>query len=172
MVRSRGLEPPHRFRYKHLKLARLPIPPRPHGYKKGYIGVPICLQLTHLKQHPLTITLAPQASASANSATSAGVKSITSGPSFRRSGKWPCCAGIRLQKDAFKLRSRFDQIPFAHNIIPVEDAPRLQSTDLHHDALRNTGTKQIPSASAPQIVEQLGRAVARPQGTEPATSRG
>jgi hypothetical protein len=30
MVRMKGLEPSHRFRYKHLKLARLPIPPHPH----------------------------------------------------------------------------------------------------------------------------------------------
>ena len=28
MVRSRGLEPPHPYRYMHLKHARLPIPPR------------------------------------------------------------------------------------------------------------------------------------------------
>jgi hypothetical protein len=49
MVRSRGLEPPHRFQYKHLKLARLPIPPRPHGYKKGLHWRPNFLQLNDFK---------------------------------------------------------------------------------------------------------------------------
>jgi hypothetical protein len=29
LVRPRGLEPPHRFQYMHLKHARLPIPPWP-----------------------------------------------------------------------------------------------------------------------------------------------
>ena len=36
------------------------------------MGVPICLQLNDFKEHDLIASLAPQASASANSATSAG----------------------------------------------------------------------------------------------------
>ena len=40
-----------------------------NGYKTGYIGVPICLQLNDFKEHDLSTLLAPQGSASANSAT-------------------------------------------------------------------------------------------------------
>ena len=42
-----------------------------NGYKTGYIGIPLCLQLNDFKEHGLSHSLAPQASASANSATSA-----------------------------------------------------------------------------------------------------
>src|SRR5262245_14706034 len=38
MVRSRGLEPPRDFSHKHLKLARLPVPPRPHGAGRRRLG--------------------------------------------------------------------------------------------------------------------------------------
>src|SRR5262245_65643157 len=39
MVRSRGLEPPRDFSHKHLKLARLPVPPRPHGAGRRPLGL-------------------------------------------------------------------------------------------------------------------------------------
>lgn len=37
MVPRRGLEPPHRCQYQHLKLARLPIPPSGLSEKRLFL---------------------------------------------------------------------------------------------------------------------------------------
>lgn len=37
MVRTRGLEPPQDCSHYHLKVARLPIPPRPLGKEPSYL---------------------------------------------------------------------------------------------------------------------------------------
>ncbi len=38
MVRTKGFEPPQSSDHKNLNLARLPIPPRPHGKIRRRIG--------------------------------------------------------------------------------------------------------------------------------------
>jgi hypothetical protein len=71
----------------------------------------------------------------------------------------------RARKRAREPPSDVLEVPRTHNVIPVEDAARPVTGDLHRDSLRDTEVYQIPHRSASEVVaEHPGHAGLRAGG--------